>query len=235
MTIAAILGIVALFLHIGTSVGLPKNERIILSQIQLETVQLVIRGQQNTDNLALSVQVSTNTTIDTRSLPILESCESSNRLTNIPPLIDLSNTRTNELLLYNSTLSFVSIQQGISQVTTALNILATSLQNTGVTTNSSIILGGYPLYFFKVIRQQIPITTPGINTLRYNLTDVVVNSGYESRKPIYNDQTMKINNAPTFIQFNERIVNGTELILNSIITFNVNDTVFVLKDLTISF
>jgi len=235
MTAAAIFGVVGLFLNIGNSVGLPRNERIILSQIQTESVQLIARNAQNTYNLGISTQVSANTTIDTMSLPVLESCESSNRLVNIPPLLTLSNTRTLELLAYNASLSFAMIQQAITDVSILLTVLGNSLNNTGVTTNSSITLGGYPLYFFKVTVKQIPISVPNVNTLRFNLTDVVVYSSYLSNKAIYNDQTKKIDNAPTFVQFNQRIVNGTELILNSIITFNVNDTVFILKDLTISF
>ena len=242
--------IVSFFLNIGVHPGLTTQEKLELNNIANGIAQLLIISDQNSNALYDANKTVYNVTIDMFSLPPVQSCEKNNR-NNIPAVVNTAQQRTTQLLIFNETTNtiYTIIMNDISLVTSELVILENALQDTGVITTylssnnnntwnytlQSITLGGYPYYYLKIpsIQQKTILNTNSTNTIVFDVPDVF--NTLFSEKPIYDDQTHKIDDAPTTVRFDRRTYNESKITLISETNFHQNDILFILKDLEISF
>lgn len=201
---------------------------------------------QNTNNLLLAVQVTQNTTVDTTSVPLIRNCEEQLRTQNIPSVVNTSSTRYQELLVFNSTLVFVSLDN----VTQQLELFAQAQQYTGLRYNhsagfynteifnytlQSIVIGNQPLYYlwFPTASTTVQNTT---NVLSINISDVIYsNALFFSTLPIFDNAAIKVNSGPSGIDLITRLYDNIYMNWISTLTMNTNDILAVVRELTISF
>lgn len=251
--ISIILSISSFAMNANISNGLDRTQIIYYNT--LKNLILVTYNQSiyNTYNLQTAVSVDRNTTIDTTSLPIIIQCQITNKNVNIIPLNASAHQRYIELLQFNSsTVIYTNQNTELSSVTTQVNSLAVTLQNTGILTNhstllnttttkwfyvlQSITLGNEFLYYLKFNSNQGYVITNN-NTFNIPLEiseNIIYNNSYVTSVPIIDEEANKLNNAPSGIDLFSRMFNSTVLELSSLIPVNANDILFIFNALEIS-
>jgi hypothetical protein len=217
--VSFILSIVSFGLTSGVGIGFSNWDRIIYHDVSVLVTTLEMQNAAN--NMTEANYVNNNITIDVFALPALEKCEEDNR-EDIIPVIELAESRYLELMGFE-----VIFTYNLSAINASVYLAAESMNNTGLNTvyssetaspwNYSVagmsLNSEDSLYYisfdaFQIVENQTELL------LGLNLTG----TGF---LPIYDDQTLKLANAPDFIRFTQRTfsASGLSLVTDGFINF----------------
>ena len=246
--ISFVISFIALFLTLRAPVGLSSQNRIQLNNLANEITQMATLSAQNTHSLQEAATVNNNVTINPFLLPRLQECQSANRVA-IGPVVQLAQTRLAQLILFNTTLNFTSLDASLNVSMDATTTLYGLMDGTGVitthgsgttlpTTAWNYTLQGFTLttgreiYFLSFpAGQKAFFAINGTNTIQLDMGTsfwASVGSGQDS---ILDDQTHKLDNAPNFIRFLRRVYSGSSIVLVGDTPFTTENFVQIINNL----
>jgi hypothetical protein len=240
ISISIVVSIISLFLNLDVPIGLNSKQRIYLSNLATQIDTLSVEVVANTIALQSASTVQTNLTINVLGITSIQSCEQFNRDYLNPGLMNQSATRYQELLIFNGTINFGPVNQGIVTTGVQLNGVKVLLNYTGLLVNYTtglttvgwnytlygfVLQENYQFYFLHIPEtQRYPIFINGTQVVTLEPLNFM-KSNPSGSIGVYDEQTLKIESTPRLNRFRHWMYNGTAMNIFADVPFQTGDVI----------